>query len=205
MKNNAGTSGATAATGLRQLVLQIDLERCTGCRACEAACKLENRLARDIFRNRVMWISPQDAADRFEFVPIVCQQCTRPACLRACGANAITKDPVTGIVSIDGDQCTGCHECVIACPYGAISFDYRRHKAEKCDLCADRRSSGRGGPACADACPGRAIQFGERSQFLQDARAGGRDVRDIDHFALSPGTVYLDFVPRRVTSGADHG
>ena len=179
------------------LVLSIDLERCTGCRACEAACKLENRLVEGIFRNRVYWIPPEGPQDRFEFTVSVCQQCSRPACLRACGANAIAKHPETGVVEIDTDRCTGCQECVLACPYGAISFDFRRHKAEKCDLCADRRATGRGGPACAAACPGRAIQFGDRSALLHQARTENRSIRNIDHFGLIPSTIYLEHLPRQ--------
>ena len=179
-----------------QLALSIDLERCTGCRACEAACKLENRLVEGIFRNRVYWIAPAHREERFEFMVSVCQQCSRPACLRACGANAIAKCPDTGVVEIDSDRCTGCQECVLACPYGAIGFDYRRHKAEKCDLCADRRASGRGGPACAAACPGRAIRFGERSALASRAREENRTMRDINHFGLIPSTLYLEHLPR---------
>lgn len=173
-------------------VLLIDLERCTGCRACEAACKLENRLGKGIFRNRVYWVEPETQGDRVGFVVTVCQQCSRPACLRACGAAAISKDPISGVVAIDDRKCTGCQECVLACPYGAISFDYRRHKAEKCNLCADRRESGRGGPACAAACPGRAIQYGRRETLLQRARTEGRQLRNIDHFGLGASTIYLE-------------
>jgi Fe-S-cluster-containing dehydrogenase component len=203
MENGVAEGSATgevpASDG--QLVLLIDLERCTGCRACEAACKLENRLGEGIFRNRVFWLAPADQGERFEFVVSVCQQCARPACLSACGAEAIGKDPATGVVEIDWARCTGCQECVLACPYGAIGFDYRRHKAEKCDLCADRRATGRGGPACAAACPGRAIRFGERQALLADARAEGRAVRDVDHFGLTPGTVYLERLAPRAAGG----
>lgn len=179
----------------RQLALLIDLERCTGCRACEAACKLENRLGEGIFRNRVFWIPPAEEGGRFEFMTTVCQQCTRPACLRACGAAAISKDPETGVVTIDDRICTGCQECVLACPYGAISFDHRRHKAEKCNLCTDRRQQGLE-PACAAACPGRAIAFGEREVLAAAALAAGRQIRNIDHFGLVPSTIYLEHMAR---------
>lgn len=189
------TPTSEAKGGAKQLVLMVDIGRCTGCRACEAACKLENRLAESIFRNRVYWVPPASQSERWEFVVTVCQQCVRPACLRACGAAAIKKDPVTGVVLVDDGKCTGCQECVLACPYGAISFDFRRHKADKCNLCFDRRESGRGGPACAAACPGRAITFGERTQLLVQSAAEGRERRDIDHFGLIPSTLYLEPLP----------
>jgi Fe-S-cluster-containing dehydrogenase component len=69
------------------LVLLIDLERCTGCRACE----VENRLGEGVFRNRVWWVASQDG-HALEFVNAVCKQCERPACMRVCGAEALVKD-----------------------------------------------------------------------------------------------------------------
>ena len=186
-----------------QLALSIDLERCTGCRACEAACKLENRLVEGLFRNRVYWIAPDHEGQRFEFMVSVCQQCSRPACLRACGAGAISKNTDDGIVEIDDERCTGCQECVLACPYGAISFDHRRHKADKCDLCADRRATDRGGPACAAACPGRAIRFGDRAKLISQAHAEHRDIRNIDHFGLIPSTMYLEHLPREKPTSSE--
>lgn len=189
-QTDSDVTGAKDAT--KPLVLMVDIERCTGCRACEAACKLENRLADSIFRNRVFWVPPGSESERWEFIVTVCQQCVRPACLRACGADAIQKEPLTGVVLVNESKCTGCQECVLACPYGAISFDYRRHKADKCNLCYDRRESGRGGPACAAACPGRAIRFGDRNQLLAECAAEGRVRRDVDHFGLIPSTLYLE-------------
>jgi Fe-S-cluster-containing dehydrogenase component len=101
------------------------------------------------------------------------------------------------VVEIDHDRCTGCQECVLACPYGAVSFDHRRHKAEKCNLCADRRETGRGGPACAAACPGRAISFGPRQELIERARLEGRSQRNIDRFGLGAATLYLERLPPR--------
>ena len=42
-----------------QLALMIDLERCTGCKSCEAACKQTNALGPGSYRNRVMWFDEQ--------------------------------------------------------------------------------------------------------------------------------------------------
>ncbi|MBI4183183.1 MAG: molybdopterin-dependent oxidoreductase [Proteobacteria bacterium] len=177
---------------MSRLALMIDLERCTGCKSCEAACKQEHRLGPGEFRTRVVWLGREDEAG-LDFLTLTCQHCERPACLRACPVNpkAISKDPATGVVRVHEDRCTGCGECVIACPYGAMGFDSHGHHAVKCDLCADRRAEG-GIPACAAACPGYAISFGEREALLDRARVEGRRPRETDPFLLGPATVYLE-------------
>jgi len=176
-----------------RLALLIDLERCTGCKSCEAACKTEHRLGPGEYRNKVVWASELEQAG-LAFLTLTCQHCERPACLRACPVNpkAINKDPLTGIVSVDESRCTGCGECVIACPYSAMGYDAQGHHAVKCDLCVDRRAEGAQTTACASVCPTQAIRFGKREDLLAAARQSGRAPRDTDHFLLGPATIYLE-------------
>ena len=182
----------------QQLALMIDLERCTGCKSCEAACKQTNALGPNSYRNRVMWFDEQYEPDtpangaRLDFLTVTCQQCERPACLRACPVypKAISKDPVTGVVSIDENRCTGCGECALSCPYGAIGYNAEKHHAVKCDLCADRRAHDLG-PACAFVCPTRAISYGRRDEHLQRIERENREMLDTDHFLQNPATIYL--------------
>ena len=174
-----------------RLSLLIDLDRCIGCKSCEAACKQEHGLGPSEYRNRVLWLEDR-RLPAVEYLTVTCQQCERPACLRACPVEpkAISKCPDTGVVSVDESRCTGCGECVTACPYGAMGFDPIDHHAVKCDLCADRRSAGLE-PACASVCPGHAIHFGEHDALRSQAAAEGREMLDHDDFCLSPGTIYL--------------
>ncbi len=176
-----------------RLALLIDLERCTGCKSCEAACKTEHRLGPGEYRNKVVWASALEEAG-LAFLTLTCQHCERPACLRACPVNpkAIQKDAVTGIVRVDESRCTGCGECVIACPYSAMGYDAKGHHAVKCDLCVDRRAEGEATTACASVCPTQAIRFGKRNELLAHAEKSGRLPRDQDHFLLGPATIYLE-------------
>lgn len=182
---------------MSRLALQIDLERCIGCKSCEAACKLEHGLGPGERRNRVVWLGDDGSSNSrpsLDFLTLTCQQCERPACVRACPVNpkALSKDSNTGIVQVIEDRCVGCGECVVACPYGAMGFDATGHHAVKCDLCVERRTSGVETTACQSVCPARAIKFGDVATLTSESQQSGRSTVQNDPFLLGPATMYLD-------------
>lgn len=154
----------------------IDSERCTGCKTCMAACKDKNNLPVGMNFRRVCEFSggqwQKNADGSWEngvfayYLSIACNHCENPVCTQVCPTKAHFKRKSDGLVLIDPKKCIGCGACAKACPYGAPQLDVQAHKMRKCDACQDRIQNGLN-PACVDACPQRAIEFGEISKLRE--------------------------------------
>lgn len=154
---------------MSQLGFFVDVAKCTGCKTCVIACKDEKDLeAGRNFRHVAEyaggeWEESDGAWTQNVFayyVSIACNQCADPACTKVCPTGAHAKRASDGLVLIDQGKCIGCRLCEKACPYGAPQFDAAIKKMSKCDACAGRLAKG-GNPACVDACPQRALEFGD--------------------------------------------
>lgn len=128
-------------------VLFLDLDACTGCRACMVACSMMKEHVSSL-RHARLWIPKMESTCLA--VPIVCEQCETAPCKNVCPTRAISRDVKTGALIVDSKKCIGCKECVWACPFGAITV--RKGLAVKCDLCG-------GEPECAKVCIPEAIKY----------------------------------------------
>jgi len=152
----------------KQLAFYVNIASCTGCKACQIACKDKNKLPTGIRWRRVFqyeggeWV-PQNG----ELIPsnvyaypvsAACMHCEDPICMKVCPAAAISKRD-DGIVLIDANKCIGCRYCSWACPYGAPQFNTTLGVMTKCNMCYDLVDKGER-PACVEACPYRAMDFG---------------------------------------------
>jgi len=133
-------------------VLQVDIEKCSGCRTCEAACSLRNAGECNPTRSRIRVIRYERAGQFHNYVPMVCQQCSDPLCMEACPTNAISRDAGTGALVVEDENCVGCRVCTIVCPIGGVSIDPVTDVAYKCDLCG-------GDPECVKHCDLEAITY----------------------------------------------
>jgi len=154
-----------------QLGFYIDQTRCTGCRTCVVACKdWHDSPAGPTSWIRVKTIEKGKYPNIFvAYLPTTCFHCQKPACIEACPANAIRKQPYTGIVIVNQKDClgAGCRLCKDTCPYDAPQFrSDRDSKMEKCDLCAERWVEGKK-PICVDGCPMRALDAGPIEQLKE--------------------------------------
>ena len=137
----------------QQYAFRVDLDACTGCKACVTACHSLNGLDEDEMWRRVTRSGPTQ-----QTVTAACHHCVDPACMKGCPVNAYEKDPVTGIVRHLDDQCIGCSYCTLTCPYEVPTFNRRLGIVRKCDMCSDRLGEGEA-PACVQGCPNEAISI----------------------------------------------
>jgi Fe-S-cluster-containing dehydrogenase component len=200
---NAAPATATSLQPLRakRWAMGVDAGKCRpGCRDCIDACHMAHNVP-DFGnpKDDVHWISLEPITEIFReqvhprtpestkrlSVPILCNHCDNPPCVRVCPTVATFKRG-DGIVMMDYHRCIGCKICLAACPYGARSMNFRDPRpfikkinpgyptrnhgvAEKCNFCEERLARGIF-PACVLACREKALVFGD----LEDP---GSDVR----------------------------
>lgn len=171
---------------MTKLGMVIDLSRCVGCHTCANACKMSNDVPMGMLWNRVL-TKNSDVLDGAEgtypnlsrtYVPLACQHCENPACMKVCPTGATHKDD-KGRVEIDYNKCIGCRMCMAACPYNARVFNWsepdrdpdfkygydsvperKKGVMEKCTLCKERCDDGLQ-PMCVECCPTSARVYGD--------------------------------------------
>ena len=177
----------------------LELSRCIGCRRCVYACAKENNNSR--YDRQLHWIrviqlkrgslinledsehyyDPETVPEKgFIYIPVQCQQCQNPPCVKVCPVHATWQEP-DGIVVVDYNWCIGCRYCIAACPYKGRVFNWAEPNlpqdevnpnvhylgnrprmkcvVEKCTFCIQRVRAGRY-PACVEACPTGSRKFG---------------------------------------------
>jgi formate dehydrogenase iron-sulfur subunit len=157
-----------------QYAFDVDLDACTGCKACVTACHNLNGLDRDETWRAVGLLSGGSATAPYQqHVTAACHHCVDPACLAGCPVLAYEKDPITGIVRHLDDQCIGCQYCTLTCPYDVPQYSPSRGIVRKCDMCRGRLAVGEA-PACVQACPTEAIRITvvATEQVIADNEAG---------------------------------
>ncbi len=148
-----------------QYAFQVDMDKCSGCKACVTGCHNKNGLGNaETWRDVGLLFNTESGPDdsiqgkgRFsQHLTTACHHCLEPACMTSCPANAYEKDAETGVVRHLDDNCIGCQYCTLTCPYGVPKYNSIMGIVRKCDMCIDRLKVGEA-PACAQSCPNGAI------------------------------------------------
>lgn len=151
----------------------IDTVNCSGCKTCQVACQDKNDLEPGLLWRKVIdmeggeWKENEGVFSEYPFayhISLACNHCSKPLCVHACPTQAMHVTDI-GTVDIDHGKCIGCGYCTWACPYDAPRLDYRTGMMSKCDLCYDKIIIGEN-PSCVDACPMRALDFGEMDELI---------------------------------------
>ena len=159
---------------MKRAAFYFDSSSCSGCKTCQMACKDKNDLAIGQLWRRVYEVAGGGwkklgetwKQDLFAYnVSLSCNHCADPICVKNCPTHALFKRE-DGIVQIDQSVCIGCQYCAWVCPYGAPQYNPQSGKMGKCDLCADYVDQGKN-PSCVDACPMRALDFGEYDELVR--------------------------------------
>ncbi len=188
---------------VRRWAMAIDIKRCLAeenCTDCITTCHLVHNVP-DFGnpKDEIKWIWKEmfhhafheqkheyiEESLKHHAVPIFCNHCDNPPCVRVCPTQATWKRG-DGIVMMDQHRCIGCRYCLAACPYGSRSFNWRdprpfikkinpeyptrtRGVVEKCNFCAERLAVGQL-PACVEACKVKAMIFGDLEKADSEIR-----------------------------------
>jgi len=183
IRRSAATTPPPQVRGALEVAKLIDISKCIGCKACQAACMEWNDTRDEPGSILGSYDSPFDLTDRSwtvmrfyeEEVPghglqwlIVkdgCMHCADPGCLRACPAPGALIQYANGIVDFQEEYCIGCGYCQTGCPFNIPRYSLKDNKAYKCTLCSDRVAVGLE-PACIKTCPTQALSFGSKVDML---------------------------------------
>ena len=141
--------------------IDIDAEKCSGCRICELICSLVHEKEFNPKRARIKVIKQ----DRIGLsIPTTCNQCKE--CIPSCPEDAIFWDTAMEIVRVDTGKCTSCGLCLDACELQVVHLDPVTDVALICDLC-------NGDPQCVKWCPTEALRY--EAEGIPVARRSGKD------------------------------
>ena len=186
-----------------------DTAICNGCYCCQIACKDEHvgndwtPIAKPQPDTGQFWLKQNEFVRgtvpkvKMHYRPVLCQHCDDAPCMKACPIEGALYKREDGLVILDPVKCTGCKNCVDACPYKAIYFNEDLNIAQKCTGCAHLIDRGWKEPRCVDACPTGALKFLEESEAQEFIKAG-----EIFHpeFKAKPRMYYLNY-PKKFVAG----
>jgi formate dehydrogenase iron-sulfur subunit len=191
---SASTSSPPTARHTLEVAKLIDVSRCIGCKACQAACMEWNDLREEVGFNHGTYTNPADLSDqswtlmRFYEEQIEgslqwlilkdgCLHCSEPGCLKACPSPGAIIQYSNGIVDFQQEYCIGCGYCSTGCPFNIPRYSKKDQKAYKCTLCSDRVAVGLE-PACIKTCPTQALSFGSKEDMLAQAEHRLQDLHE---------------------------
>ncbi len=139
---------------MMEKLLLVNMDKCTGCKQCSLACSLIKEDLFDSARGRIKILKKEDIALGLQ---LLCEQCESHPCVASCPNGALSRNEVTGIITVNERLCTSQGACVDACIYHAIRLHPETKKPMFCDLCG-------GDPYCVKHCVPEALQWVDKTE-----------------------------------------
>lgn len=192
-------------------VFVVDLSICNGCYTCQFACKDEHvgndwtPIAKPQPEIGQFWLKLTERVRgtvpkvKVAYRPHLCMHCDNAPCVESCPVEGAIYKRDDGLVIIDPVKCTGCRNCVDACPYATIFFNEDLNVAQKCTGCAHLLDDGWTEPRCVDACPTLAIKMmdeEEAQELIKGAEFWMPEIAD----ETQPRVYYLH-LPKKFIAG----
>jgi len=142
--------------------IACESSKCVGCQLCEYICSYTKTGEFNTYRSRIRTVRAEEVL----ITTVACRTCENAPCVLACPREALSQDPVTGVIKIDESRCDACAWCIEACDFGAIAINHETRLAEICNLCSDKED----GPQCVKWCPKECLELTTPDQRAQHAR-----------------------------------
>ena len=185
-RRSATTTPSPQQRQMPEVAKLIDVTKCIGCKACQAACQEWNDLREEVGVNVGSYTNPHDlTANSWTLMRFAetesnghlewlirkdgCMHCADPGCLKACPSPGAIIQYSNGIVDFHEENCIGCGYCIAGCPFNIPRLSQNDSKVYKCTLCSDRVAVGLE-PACIKACPTQALVFGSKEDMIEHAQ-----------------------------------
>jgi formate dehydrogenase iron-sulfur subunit len=193
-RRSATTTPSPQQRQMPEVAKLIDVTKCIGCKACQAACQEWNDLREEVGVNVGSYTNPHDlTANSWTLMRFAeteangnlewlirkdgCMHCADPGCLKACPSPGAIIQYSNGIVDFHEENCIGCGYCIAGCPFNIPRLSQKDSKVYKCTLCSDRVAVGLE-PACIKACPTQALVFGSKEDMIEHANGRIVDLKE---------------------------
>jgi Fe-S-cluster-containing dehydrogenase component len=199
---------------MTRFALVVDMPKCSGCYACFMACRdehcgndhLPHAAAQPYSGHFWMRIIERERGSypkvNTSYIKVPCMHCDDAPCVSR-NPGMVYKRP-DGIVIIDPVKAKGHEEILDSCPYRVIFWNEVSELPQKCTLCAHLLDQGWEEPRCVEACPTKALLFGDlddpESEVSRVLAQGGAEVLHPEYGLR--GNVWYVNMPKRFIAGS---
>ncbi|OFW57959.1 MAG: hypothetical protein A2133_07650 [Actinobacteria bacterium RBG_16_64_13] len=197
----------------------MDVTKCNGCYNCFLACRDEHcgnefpaySASQPHTGHYWMRVVEKERGRypkvKVAYTAIPCMHCDKPRCVEVAQGGeepGAIYQRADGIVLIDPERSAGRKDLLSSCPYRVIFWNEEKRLPQKCTFCAHLLDRGWAEPRCVEACPTRALVFGDLDDPKSEVAklvASGRTEALRPEYEMGDKVTYIG-LPKRFVAGA---